>query len=206
MKRSFAQILSLVFVLTLLVNLFSGCTGTPEAGTQGSSSVVQSETARAETGSAEPTQVPPLPEAPYTFDRNNADLSAFDLPERLRETQTAQAELPWAKVVSDSELEKIENPDEIHLYQLDINNSDHIKSENYAFQFAPLPVFDAEKEQSYTFQGSRVHFIFPIEDNSIGLDILHGRNLTDEFEHAFVFGLSPKRTMRPARKNCLSGI
>ena len=167
--------------LLLTVSILSGCTSrankaeTPGEKQKESSDISTSEHIEGNTDIV----------SSYTLDRNNADLSSFDLPIHIDGNGVIYS-LFLAKPIMEDEFDSPAGQDEVRLYQVDYDNVYRKESNKYAFSFRLLPAYDEKLENSYTLQGSRIRFLFHTMDNSFGLGCIEGRCVTDAFDHAFI--------------------
>ena len=98
------------------------------------------------------------------------------------------ADLAFGRIITDEEFESEPTANEVRVQMYDVNATSGTRKESqkYAFRFGELPPYDEAKEDGYTFDGSRVHFIIHTENDVELIGALNGRNVADAFEHAFV--------------------
>lgn len=131
---------------------------------------------------------PDTPEktAPYQLDRNNVDLTPYRL-EQYADGDMINPEPSFARRLTDEEFAADPGENEVMLQMAAISpqlyRCDYTK---FAFEFSALPAYDAEKEASYVFHGSRISMQIPSFSESTAWTLLKGRNICDEQDHAFV--------------------
>lgn len=143
-----------------------------------------------------PAETVPAEESAYDFDRNDVDLSGYGLQEYMDEDGVVQW-LEEAVTVDRVYSNSFPEDGEVWIKQMDRGTNYRVESVAYSFGFDPIPEYDEEKEGDYSFNGSSVSFKLFNMSNNGGFELMEGRNVTDEYEHAFVIKNIVQKEYRP---------
>ncbi len=187
MKKPLRVLSALILAAAMLLSLF-GCSAKGRSDPQTTS---PTESADPKPAESDPAQAAPSGSdgdsaGSYDLDRNNVDLSSYDLQEFENEDGSLNAlfeAIPVLKAQYDSEKP---SDGEVWTRFFDLGYDYTVESRIYSFGTKPLPEYDEAKEKDYFFNGSAISFKIFNSSNSNPPELINGRNITDEYDHAFV--------------------
>ncbi len=196
MSSMIKKAIAVILAAAMVISLFGCASGGRQSAVKDSPAPTEAspeETAPAET---EPAETEPAEPEKYDFDRNNVDLSGYGLQEYKDEEGVIHM-LETAVRVDRLYSSSYPEGSEVWIKQYDHGNSYRIESGAYSFSFESLPEYDEEKEQDYLFNGSTVSFKLFNMPTDGGLELIEGRNVTDEYDHAFVIKTIAQKEYTP---------